>query len=307
MTANIKRSFTSTFIMIHNYRLKNTVKYLMITNNFTNRYVWGITTTGLLTLQDKSDLPTLNGLVWRLILFTIWTCSLQEVTNLSTLNGLTCWANGFTDSYWFSKFTNTTYMTGIFLQTLLEIQAYQANIDFYMFTCNNDTSRSDMVTAVSRFRDRSTSIGQWRKIIVLKGKRNGSWNWLLRNITICVAITGWEFIWLFRAVNVHTLNFVSLIFRCSTRCMESLKKREQSTDAFERVHPWSCTIKNNTIIRSNIKKFSKSSMECSFCIWLARKNKEWTSPTNLKVKDSLKESCISYAISETENQASFKA
>ena len=34
-------------------------------------------------------------------------------------------------------------------------------------------------------------------------------------------------------------------------------------------------------------------MECSFCIWLARNNKEWTSTTNLKVKDSLKESCNS--------------
>ena len=30
---------------------------------------------------------------------------------------------------------------------------------------------------------------------------------------------------------------------------------------------------NNTLIM-NIKKFSKSSMECSFCIWLARNNKE---------------------------------
>ena len=46
---------------------------------------------------------------------------------------------------------------------------------------------------------------------------------------------------------------------------------------------------NNTLIRNNIKNFSKSSMECSFCIWLAR-NKEWTSTTNLKVKDSLKKS-----------------
>ena len=50
---------------------------------------------------------------------------------------------------------------------------------------------------------------------------------------------------------------------------------------------------NNTLIRNNIKNLSKSSMECSFCIWLARNNKEWTSTTNLKVKDSLKESCNS--------------
>ena len=50
---------------------------------------------------------------------------------------------------------------------------------------------------------------------------------------------------------------------------------------------------NNTLIRNKIKNFSKSSMECSFCIWLARNNKEWTSTTNLKVKDSMKESCNS--------------
>ena len=33
---------------------------------------------------------------------------------------------------------------------------------------------------------------------------------------------------------------------------------------------------NNKLIRNTIKKLSKSSMECSFCIWLARNNKEWT-------------------------------
>ena len=50
---------------------------------------------------------------------------------------------------------------------------------------------------------------------------------------------------------------------------------------------------NNTLIRNNMKNVSKSSMECSFCIWLARNSKEWTSTTYLKVKDSLKESCNS--------------
>ena len=50
---------------------------------------------------------------------------------------------------------------------------------------------------------------------------------------------------------------------------------------------------NNTLIRNNIKKISKSSMECSFCIWLARNNKEWTPTTKLKVKDSLKITCDS--------------
>ena len=38
--------------------------------------------TDLHTLQEQSDLPTLNGLVWWLTLFTIWTfqlCTLQEL------------------------------------------------------------------------------------------------------------------------------------------------------------------------------------------------------------------------------------
>ena len=34
-------------------------------------------------------------------------------------------------------------------------------------------------------------------------------------------------------------------------------------------------------------------MKFSFCIWLARNNKEWTSITNPKVKASLKEPCNS--------------
>ena len=46
---------------------------------------------------------------------------------------------------------------------------------------------------------------------------------------------------------------------------------------------------NNTLIRNTIKKLSKSSMECSFCIWLARNNKDWTpSAANCKLNDPLK-------------------
>ena len=51
---------------------------------------------------------------------------------------------------------------------------------------------------------------------------------------------------------------------------------------------------NNKLIRNTIKKLSKSSMECSFCIWLARNNKEWTQPAaNCKLNDSSKETCNS--------------
>ena len=47
---------------------------------------------------------------------------------------------------------------------------------------------------------------------------------------------------------------------------------------------------NNTLNGNTIKKLSKSSMECLFCIWLARKNKDWThSPANCNLNDPSKE------------------
>ena len=51
---------------------------------------------------------------------------------------------------------------------------------------------------------------------------------------------------------------------------------------------------SNTLIRNTIKKLSKSSMECSFCIWLARNNKDWTPSTaNCHLNDPSKETCNS--------------
>ena len=51
---------------------------------------------------------------------------------------------------------------------------------------------------------------------------------------------------------------------------------------------------SNTPLRKTIKKLSKSSMECSFCIWLARNNKDWTpSPTSYHLNDPSKETCNS--------------
>ena len=50
---------------------------------------------------------------------------------------------------------------------------------------------------------------------------------------------------------------------------------------------------NNTCIRNTIKKLSKSSMECSFCIWLARNNKHWNPAANCKLNDTSKETCNS--------------
>ena len=48
---------------------------------------------------------------------------------------------------------------------------------------------------------------------------------------------------------------------------------------------------NNTCIRNTIKKLSKSSMECSFCIWLARNNEHWNPAANGKLNDPSKETC----------------
>ena len=50
----------------------------------------------------------------------------------------------------------------------------------------------------------------------------------------------------------------------------------------------------NTLIRNTIKKLSKSSMKCLFCIWLARNNKDWTPSTpNCNLNDLSKETCNS--------------
>ena len=50
---------------------------------------------------------------------------------------------------------------------------------------------------------------------------------------------------------------------------------------------------NNTCIRNTKKKLSKYSMECSFCIWLARNNKHWNLAANCKPNDPSKETCNS--------------
>ena len=48
---------------------------------------------------------------------------------------------------------------------------------------------------------------------------------------------------------------------------------------------------SNTLIKSTIKKWSKSCMECLFCIWLARKNEDWTpSAANCNLNNPSKES-----------------
>ena len=51
---------------------------------------------------------------------------------------------------------------------------------------------------------------------------------------------------------------------------------------------------SNTLIRNTTKKLTKSSMEYTFCIWLARNDKDWTpSIGNCKLDDSSKETCNS--------------
>ena len=164
--------------------------------------------TGLLTLREQLDLPVFNGFTWWLTLFTIWTFrlrTLQELIDLLLFNGLTCWLTLLTLLIlllliiveqtgllivWFNKFTNTTYITGIWFTditrtySLTRLALIQTFYNFTNIRRNSDTFSSDMVTRVSRFRDRSTNSVQWRKIILLKEKRNSSWSGLFRNITI---------------------------------------------------------------------------------------------------------------------------
>ena len=164
--------------------------------------------TGLLTLREQLDLPVLNGLTRWLTIFTIWTFrlrTLQELIDLLLFDGLTCWLTLLTLLIlllliiveqtgllivWFNKFTNTTYITGIWFTditrtySLTRLALIQTFYNFTDIRRNSDTSSSGMVTRVSRFRDRSTNRVQWRKIILLKEKRNSSWSGLFRNITI---------------------------------------------------------------------------------------------------------------------------
>ena len=62
---------------------------------------------------------------------------------------------------------------------------------------------------------------------------------------------------------------------------------------------------NNTLIRNTIKKLSKYSMKCLFCIWLARNNKNWTpSTTNCNLNDLSKETCLKQTIKPVSNAKS---
>ena len=47
------------------------------------------------------------------------------------------------------------------------------------------------------------------------------------------------------------------------------------------------------LYQKHYKKLSKSSMECSLCIWLARNNKHWNPAANCKLNDPSKETCNS--------------
>ena len=66
--------------------------------------------TGLVTLQEKVDLPSINGLIWRLIPFTIWTFwlrTLQEFIDLMAFKGLLIGNTRVTDiTFTYNSWTN---------------------------------------------------------------------------------------------------------------------------------------------------------------------------------------------------------
>ena len=60
---------------------------------------------------------------------------------------------------------------------------------------------------------------------------------------------------------------------------------------------------SNTVIRNTIKKLSKSSMKCSFCIWLVRNKEDWTPSTaNCNLNHPSKETCNSPSSQSSLNQ-----
>ena len=51
------------------------------------------------------------------------------------------------------------------------------------------------------------------------------------------------------------------------------------------------------LLSETLKKLRKSSVGCSFCIWLVRNNKDWTPAASCKLNDHSKETCNSPSIS----------
>ena len=159
--------------------------------------------------------------------------------------------------------TNTTYITSILFTDITRTYSLDrlTSIEtFYMPTNirqNNDTSSSDMVTTVSRFRDRPKNIGQWRKSSSLKEKEIAAGTDCLEtSLYNVLRFLNEKIFWLFCAVNVDTIHFASLTFPYSTRCREFLQKRKQSRDPFGRVDPWSWTIKKETFLWHSYFKMS---------------------------------------------------
>ena len=204
--------------------------------------------TDLLTLWEQSDLPTCNGLVWWPILFTIWTFrlrSLQELIDLLTFNGLTCWLTIL--ALLILVLLTIVGQTGLLtvnssasLLTLLTLQAFclltllehtpLTGLHWYKrFTFPRTLDKITIHLAMTwllQFPDLETgrpTLVNWGKSSSLKEKEIvPGMDYLETSLYNVLRIFNEKFIWLFCAVNVATIDFSSLTFPCTTRCMESL-------------------------------------------------------------------------------------
>ena len=227
MTANIKRSFTNTFTKVHDYRFSNDrFAYIMRTIRFANMQWFGMMT----------------------ILFTIWTFrlrSLQELIDLLTFNGLTCWLTILAllilvlltivgQTGLLTVNSSASLLTLLTLQefcllTLLEHTPLTGLHWYKRFTFPRTLDKITIHLAMTwllQFPDLETgrpTLVNWGKSSSLKEKEilpgMDYWKTSLYNV---LRIFNEKFIWLFCAVNVATIDFSSLTFPCTTRCMESL-------------------------------------------------------------------------------------
>ena len=83
-------SFIITFTMAHNHIFTNRVKNLTITNNFTNRFVWGLTNDRFTCITRKIRFTNTQWFGMMAMLFTIWPFW-QEFIDLLTFNGFRYW------------------------------------------------------------------------------------------------------------------------------------------------------------------------------------------------------------------------
>ena len=166
----------------------------------------------LLTIVEQTGLMAVNGSTGLLTLLTLQAFCLLALLEQTVL----------TDLHWYKRFT---------VPLILDETTILLAMTWLLQFPNVETGLPTLVSGgkSSSLKEKEIAVG---KDCFLEK--------LLYNV---LRILNKKLIWLFCAVKVDTIDFASLTFPYSTRCRESLYKREQSRDPFGRVYPWSWTIK----------------------------------------------------------------